>query len=89
MRQKKDGGVGRHIAVARRQAGLTQEELASRLHVTRQTISNYESMRSQPDIQMLVQLWAGGLLMDTVLLALGSILFRLGQREAREEVEGQ
>ena len=56
MAKKSGSVVGRYIAAARKQAGLTQEELADRLHVTRQTISNYESMRSQPDIQMLVQL---------------------------------
>ena len=56
MHPKKNSGVGLHIAAARKRAGLTQEELAERLHVTRQTISNYESMRSQPDIQMLAQL---------------------------------
>lgn len=56
MERKSSSVIGRHIAAARKQAGLTQEELADRLHVTRQTISNYESMRSQPDIQMLVQL---------------------------------
>ena len=162
MQQKKGGDVGRHIAAARQRAGLTQEELAGRLHVTRQTISNYESLRSQPDIQMLVQLseclpgpveeliygpgsqqsprafdglavfcrllgigtygisaflglrsgsgvqkvgengvafafslwealpvWAGGLLIGTILLALSGILFRLGQRGAREEDVGR
>ena len=56
MHPKKNSGVGLHIAAARKRAGLTQEELAERLHVTRQTISNYEGMRSQPDIQMLAQL---------------------------------
>ena len=56
MGKKRAGGVGHHIAAARKREGLTQEELADRLHVTRQTISNYESMRSQPDIQMLTQL---------------------------------
>lgn len=56
MQSGKSNLVGRQIAAARKRAGLTQEELAARLHVTRQTISNYESMRSQPDIQTLVQL---------------------------------
>lgn len=56
MRSGKNNLVGQHIAAARKRAGLTQEELAARLHVARQTVSNYESMRSQPDIKMLVQL---------------------------------
>ena len=56
MRHSRNIGVGDHIAAARKRAAMTQEELAGRLHVTRQTISNYESMRSQPDIQMLMRL---------------------------------
>lgn len=49
-------GVGRYIASARRKAGLTQDELAVYLNVTRQTISNWENGKSQPDIQALKKL---------------------------------
>ena len=35
--------IGRRIQQSREQAGLTQEELAELLFVTRQTISNYEN----------------------------------------------
>ena len=40
----------------RKQAGLTQEEIAQKLHVSRQTISNWETGRSIPDIYSLVEL---------------------------------
>ena len=45
---------------ARRAAlGLTQEELAEKLHVTRQAVSNWENGKHQPDLEMLALLsWA-------------------------------
>lgn len=45
---------------ARRSAlGLTQEELAQKLHVTRQAVSNWENGKTQPDLEMLALLsWA-------------------------------
>ncbi len=48
--------VGRNLAAERKKCKLSQEELAVKLHVTRQTISNWESGKSQPDIEMLKQL---------------------------------
>ena len=42
---------------ARRAAlGLTQEELAEKLHVTRQAVSNWENGKHQPDLEMLALL---------------------------------
>ena len=35
--------VGKHIRKLRLRRGLTQEELAQRLHVTRQAVSKWES----------------------------------------------
>lgn len=35
--------IGKNIKELRRARGLTQEELGERLHVTRQTVSNYEN----------------------------------------------
>lgn len=35
--------IGKNIKELRCARGLTQEELAERLHVTRQTVSNYET----------------------------------------------
>ena len=42
------------IKQARTESGLTQAQLADELHVTRQTISNWENGRSVQDYEMLV-----------------------------------
>ena len=41
---------------ARKAAGLTQQQLADRLHVTRQSISSWELGRTEPDLQTLAEL---------------------------------
>lgn len=52
---------GETLYLWRTEAGLTQEELAEKLNVSRQTISNYENSHTQPsfdifqDIQKLFQ----------------------------------
>jgi transcriptional regulator with XRE-family HTH domain len=48
--------VGRNIKRLRTMQHMTQDDLAQRLYVSRQTISNYENGKSHPDIDMLVQL---------------------------------
>ncbi|MCR5173174.1 MAG: helix-turn-helix transcriptional regulator, partial [Oscillospiraceae bacterium] len=48
--------IGVSIRTLRVEANMTQEELASRLHVTRQAISNYERGRTHPDIDQLKDL---------------------------------
>ena len=48
--------IGKNIRTLREQRELTQEELAQRLFVTRQTVSNYETGRSRPDLEMLVKI---------------------------------
>ena len=45
-----------NIKRLRTQKGLSQEELAARLNVVRQTISKWEKGLSVPDAQMLIQL---------------------------------
>ena len=47
--------------------GMTQDELAARLHVTRQTVSNYERGLSEPDLDMLLRL-AEALMTDSAAL---------------------
>ena len=44
------------IIQLRKQRGWSQEELAERMHVTRQSVSKWESMQSVPDIERVVQL---------------------------------
>ena len=45
-----------NLKAARQARGLSQEELASRLHVVRQTVSKWEQGRSVPDADMLVRI---------------------------------
>ena len=45
--------VAKHIRKLRLERGLTQEELAERLHVTRQAVSNWERSAAQPDLDTL------------------------------------
>ena len=35
--------IGKNICAARKRHQLTQDQLAQRLHTTRQTVSNYET----------------------------------------------
>lgn len=46
--------LGRRITELRKTNNLTQEGLAERCSVTRQTISNWENGKSYPDLEMLV-----------------------------------
>ena len=48
--------IGKNIKKARAEKGYTQEQLAQKLNVTRNTISNYETGHSNPDIEMLQML---------------------------------
>lgn len=45
--------IGKNIRLARLHRKLTQDELAQKVHTTRQTISNYETGRSRPDVETL------------------------------------
>ena len=48
--------VGKNIKKIRKEENLTQDDLAERLHCTRQTISNYENGKSEPNIALLVEI---------------------------------
>ncbi|MCI2056995.1 MAG: helix-turn-helix domain-containing protein [Oscillibacter sp.] len=50
--------MGKQIRLLRMRQKLTQDELAEKLHVTRQTVSNYETGKSCPDVEMLAQIAA-------------------------------
>ena len=47
---------GENLKMLRKQKGFSQEELAVRLHVVRQTISKWEKGLSIPDAEMLIRL---------------------------------
>lgn len=46
--------IGLRLQRIRKQNGVSQEELAKKLHVQRQTISSYERGVSTPDIYILI-----------------------------------
>lgn len=48
--------LAENLKALRRAKGLSQEELAVRLHVVRQTVSKWEKGRSVPDADLLVRL---------------------------------
>lgn len=48
--------IGKNIKQLRIQKNLTQDQLAEKLFVTRQTVSNYEIGKSRPDIDMLMKI---------------------------------
>ncbi len=48
--------VGNNIKEGRIRKGFTQDQLANILHVTRQTVSNWETGRNEPDLETLKSL---------------------------------
>ena len=48
--------IAKNIRTLRIAKNMTQDELAERLFVTRQTVSNYETGKSRPDIDMLARI---------------------------------
>ena len=47
---------GKNLAALRKQKGLTQAELAEKLHFTFQSVSNWERGVSSPDLETLTRL---------------------------------
>ena len=50
--------VSTTIKRLRQDRGMNQEQLAEQLHVTRQAVSNWETGKTQPDIETLTQIAA-------------------------------
>lgn len=48
--------IGKKLKKARVQSGLTQENVAEKINVSRQTISNWENEKSYPDIISVIEL---------------------------------
>lgn len=48
--------LGKNIRLLQVQRKMSQDQLAEALHVTRQTVSNYETGHSRPDVEMLTAL---------------------------------
>ena len=71
--------LGEKIQKLRKQRGLSQEALAEKVTVTRQTISKWESCQSYPDFQRLV------LLSDFFGLTLDELVKDIDVQEVREK----
>jgi len=75
---------GRFVTERRRAAGLTQRELAERLHVTESAVSKWERGLSYPDITMVAALAAElGVSGQELISASEDREVRLDQRDAR------
>ena len=48
--------ISENIAALRKQAGITQEDLANRLNVSNQAVSKWERAESSPDTDNLILL---------------------------------
>lgn len=48
--------IGKNIRDLRQQKAMTQDTLAEKLFVTRQTVSNYETGRTRPDVEMVMKI---------------------------------
>ena len=58
MKSLEEGGIPvfhENLRLKRKERGLSQEELASRLHVVRQTISKWEKGMSVPDSEQVIK----------------------------------
>ena len=71
--------LGKQIYELRKKANLSQEQLAEKVGVSRQTISKWESCQSYPDFQRLV------LLSDYFGLTLDELVRDIDVQEVREK----
>lgn len=75
--------IHENLRQIRSMCGMTQEEAASRIHVTRQAISSYESGRTQPDLDTLKRL------ADAYGVSIQEVLYgNAGQQRQRRAVKG-
>ena len=72
---------GSFVAQLRKERGLTQKELAQRLHVTDKAVSKWETGRGFPDLKLLEPL--AQTLLALLCAACGVLVFRLHCLERR------
>lgn len=78
--------IGKNIRALRTRADMSQDELAEKLFVTRQTVSNYENGKSRPDVEMLLRI-AEVLGADMNAVLYGAEIPDAVKRERRREVK--
>lgn len=69
--------IGKNIKQLRQSKNMTQDDLAEKLFVTRQTVSNYETGKSRPDIDMLARI------AQTLDTDPNTVLYGTAQQESR------
>lgn len=79
--------LGENIRQLRKKMGMTQEELALRLHVVRQTVSKWEKGLSVPDAEMLQKL-AGVLEVPVDMLLDGELPSETEENEIAAQLSG-
>lgn len=73
---------GKMIEVLRKKRGLSQGDLAKKIHVTKQTISNYETSKRMPDVETLEKI------ADALGVPMSSLVSRDDQRETINSIYG-
>ena len=48
--------IGEKLKIRRKKAGFTQEQVAEKMNITRQTLSNWEVGKNYPDIDSIIML---------------------------------
>ena len=76
--------IGRFIAEKRKEAGLTQVQLAEKLHVTDRAVSKWETGRAMPDSAIMLALCNALGITPTDLLS-GEVVDELGKLEQTEK----
>ncbi len=71
--------VSKNIKRLRNEKKLTQQDLADKLHVTRQTVSSWETDRTQPDVEIL------GMLAEVFAVELEELIYGKRRRKDGEE----
>ncbi len=79
--------LNENIRNLRKSRGLSQEELAARLHVVRQTISKWENGLSVPDSEMLIKLAAVFEVSVSDLLGAGIPTEQEAQKQIAEQLQ--
>ena len=72
--------INKNIKQCRLKSGLTQNQVAEKLFVTRQTVSSYESGRTQPDLETLIKL------SEILNVSINQLLYGEREREGRNRL---
>lgn len=79
----RDNILGKELKRLRKEKNFSQEEVAERLHVIRQTYSHYETGRVQPPVKKLYEL---AMLYETPITELLNYMDDTGMEEISEEI---